>query len=368
MGKASSAYAPFHSERSPSFHVRPERGFFKCFGCGVGGDAIRFVERFEQLSFIEATQALAKRVGVVIEEETPQAQTVRAQREALYAANRIAAEFFQREFQHSPSAEIAREYCRQRAISPTSIERFQLGYAPDSWEALPSLLRAAGIDQEIALQVGLLKEGQRGAYAFYLDRLIIPILTLTGEVVAFGARTLRGEEPKYLNTSGTPIYSKSHHLFGLSLARRAVGQRGAFIVVEGYLDCIALHDAGFEQSVAVLGTALTIEQATLLRRFTQNIYMVFDADPAGQEATIRSLSILERAGCRARVVLLPAGEDPDSFIRKHGAQAFEQALQEARHAAEVLIDHRLQSLKDGFHAPNEIAREAEQIVASATAS
>lgn len=353
---------PFHSERSPSFHVRQDRAFFKCFGCGVGGDAIRFIERIENLSFLEAARFLAKRVGVEVERETAFSSKAREQRDAIYAANALATDFFAKRLAHAPDAHVAREYCRSRGIDAAAIERFRLGYAPHSWNALRDELRQAGITDDVSLQAGLLKDGQRGLYDVYRHRLIIPTTTVTGEIVAFGGRALEGEEPKYLNTSTTPVYSKGKLVFGLAQARRAVGTTGAFIVVEGYLDCIALHRAGFEHAVASLGTAFTAEQAALLKRFTTNVYVAFDADRAGQEAMLKSLEILKVAGCKARVVDLPSGEDPDSVVQKGGPAAFAALLSASREATLVLIDEKLRQLNDGFHTQTEKVEAAEKIV------
>lgn len=357
---------PFHTERSPSFHVRHDRGYFKCFGCGVGGDAIRFIERIENLPFVEAAKFLAKRAGVeIVEEFSPQAQEKRELREAIYEANHVATQFFHRMLLTAPEAEGAREYCRRRAIDAASIERFTLGYAPNSWSALADELRRAGVAEDIALQAGLLKEGQRGAYDFYRDRLMIPTSALTGEIVAFGGRALGDEEPKYLNTATTPVYTKGRLLFGLAQARRAVGTAGAFIVVEGYLDCIALHRAGFTHAVASLGTAFTPEQAQLLKRFSANIYLAFDADRAGQGAMHKSLEAfqaLQEAECRVRVVELPAGEDPDSLIRAGGPEAFAKVLEKSRRGVEVMIDYEIDKLDDNFHDDSDRATAAEAIV------
>jgi len=361
-GKQYVGLCPFHTERTPSFYVRPERGFFKCFGCGVGGDAIRFIERTERLGFPDAVRVLARRVGVTIGEATEYTSKSRLLRDAVVQANAVAAEFFHRMLCEAASAESARRYCAQRGLDRAAIERFQLGYAPDSWDALRDMLRAAGVEDTVALQAGLLREGTRGVYDFYRNRLMVPTKAITGEVIAFGGRSLGDEEPKYLNTTTTPVYSKGRSLFALSQARRAVASVGSLIVVEGYLDCIALHLAGFEQTVASLGTAFTAEQASLIARYAKNVYLAFDGDRAGRGATLKALEMLTLAGCHSKVIEFPPGQDPDAFLRAHGPDAFRRLLEQARHEAEYRIDERLAALDDGFATPTDRVAAAERIV------
>src|SRR5215469_4926548 len=251
---------PFHGEKTPSFHVHPEEGYFKCFGCSAAGDVIAFVQKLENLSFPDAVRMLAAKAGVELEPEDPRAARARSEREAIYEANRLAAAYFAAELA-GPSGAAARAYCERRGFGQAVIEKFQLGYAPEGWQGLTDELRRHGIEPELAAKAGLLKQGQRGHYDFYRNRLMIPTKATTGEVIAFGGRALGDEEPKYLNTSTTPVYTKGEHLFALNVARREAAQKDAFIVVEGYLDCIALHQAGFHNAVASLGTAFTAEQA-----------------------------------------------------------------------------------------------------------
>ncbi len=353
---------PFHSERSPSFHVRQDRGFFKCFGCGVGGDAIRFVERIDNLPFPEALAQLAQRAGVVLKEATEYDNKARVFREAIGAANAIAALYFHRTLLNAPEAQAARDYCTQRGLDSAAIEQFRLGFAPDRWDGLVEMLNAAGVEESIALQAGLLKRGQHGVYDFYRNRLMVPTTSVTGEIVAFGGRSLDGSEPKYLNTTTTPIYTKGHMLYGLNYARRSAGIKGALILVEGYLDCIAMHRAGFDYTVASLGTAFTPEQAELLRRYAQHVYLAYDGDAAGQDATEKALVVLDAAGVKARVVVFAAGEDPDSFLRTRGSAALQTLLDNAPRASEYRIDRALTSLDDGFRSPGERAAEMERVI------
>ena len=358
---------PFHAENTPSFHVHPDRGFFKCFGCGVAGDAFTFYQRRENVTFPEALRSLAKRAGVELEPESPAAARVRSEKEAIYAANEAAAAFFHRTLRLSPDAAKARAYCARRGLDESAIEDFKLGYAPASWDALVRELQREGLEPEIGVSAGLLKRGQRGHYDFYRDRLMIPTMSTTGEVVAFGGRALGDDEPKYLNTSTTPVYTKGRGLYALDRARRAAAKTGALIVVEGYLDCIALHRAGFTHAVAALGTAFTPEQAGELHRYAERVFICFDSDAAGSNATAKSIDTLLAAGFTGygvQVVGLPPGEDPDAFVRERGAAAFGAALAEATPWIQFSLDRRIAGLGSGGEGPAEIARRAESLVRS----
>ncbi len=355
---------PFHGERTPSFHVHPDRGFFKCFGCGAGGDVITFFQKLENLTFPEAVRELARRAGVEVEAETPATARARTEKEAIYEANELAAAFFNRTLMLSPEAAGARAYCAERGLTAATIESFRLGYSPDRWDALVGELTANGIDLALAARAGLVKQGQRGYYDFYRGRLMIPTHATTGEVVAFGARALDGSEPKYLNTSTTPVYTKGRGLFALERARRGAAQRGSLIVVEGYLDCIALHQAGFTNAVASLGTAFTAEQAAELRKHAEHVFVCFDADAAGSAATAKSIELLVAARCSPRIVDLPPGEDPDSFVRGHGSAAFQARLDAAVPWMEFQLERRIAQIRTRFVGASAIAREAETLVQS----
>ncbi len=320
---------PFHGEKTPSFHVHPDRGFFKCFGCGQSGDAIKFMQLHENLAFPEAARLLAQRAGVVLEAEDPAQARVRGEKERIYQANEVAASFFHRTLRMAPEAEHARAYVAGRGLDTATIDAFKIGFAPDSWDALLRELDANGVARETAEAAGLLRQGQSGFYDFYRNRLMIPTYATTGEAVAFGGRSLDGREPKYLNTSTTPVYTKGRGLYALNVARRAAAAKDGLVVVEGYLDCIALHQGGFPNAVASLGTAFTAQQAAELRKYAERIFLCFDADAAGTNATVKSIDVLNDAGCAPFIVQLPPGEDPDTFIRTHGAAAFQTRLDSA---------------------------------------
>ena len=353
---------PFHGEKTPSFHVHPDKGFFKCFGCDAKGDAFTFIQLRENVPFPEALRILARRAGVEIEEETPAAARVRSEKELIYAANELAAEFFHSTLVRSPEAEKARAYCAERGLNAATIETFRLGYSPDRWDGLVAELKAAQIDLSLAAKAGLVRMGQHGYYDFYRGRLMIPTYATTGEVVAFGGRALDGSEPKYLNTSTTPVYTKGRGLYALERARRAAGERDAFIVVEGYLDCIALHQAGFANAVASLGTSFTPDQAGELRKYAERVFIAFDADAAGANATAKSIDILTTAGCAAFIVMLPVGEDPDTFVRTQGAEALQARIDGALPWVQFKLDRDIDLMLEKRLPPARAAQSAEQLI------
>jgi DNA primase len=354
---------PFHGEKTPSFHVHPDRGFFKCFGCDAAGDVIRFVQLHDNLAFLDALRVLARRAGVELESEDPRAARVRSEKEAIYHANDIAARWFHRVLVELPEGEPARAYVAGRGLTRETVAAFGLGFAPDRWDGLVGELTRAGVDLDLAARAGLVKAGQRGYYDFYRGRVMIPTHAVTGEVIAFGGRLIGAGEPKYLNTSTTPVYTKGRFLYALGAARRAAQRDGAIVVVEGYLDCIALHQAGVTNAVASLGTAFTPEQARELRKATENVFVCFDGDAAGRAATEKSVDLLVAEGIEARIVALPAGEDPDSYVREHGAAGFRARLAEAPSWVQFKLDLDLEALKDGFRTRADLARRAEERIA-----
>ena len=354
---------PFHGEKTPSFHVHPDRGFFKCFGCDAAGDVIRFVQLHDGLPFVDALRVLAKRAGIELESEDPRAARVRGEKEAIYHANGVAATWFHRVLVELPEGEAARAYVAKRGLTSETVAAFGIGFAPDRWDGLVRELGREGVDLDVAARAGLLKPGQRGHYDFYRGRLMIPTRAVTGEVIAFGGRLIGEGEPKYLNTTTTPVYTKGRFLFALGSARRAAQREGAIVVVEGYLDCIALHQAGITQAVASLGTAFTPEQARELRKATENVFLCFDGDAAGRAATAKSVDLLVAEGLDARIVSLPADDDPDSYVRAHGGDAFRSRLADAPNWVQFKLDLDLEALAGGFRSRAELARRAEERIA-----
>lgn len=317
---------PFHTEDTPSFSVNPSRGIFKCFGCGRGGNVIGFLMEVERVSYVEAVRMLAQRLGI----ELPVyrgGDGEESDGDRLVRANGLARDFFHRQLieRKDTGAEQARAYLKSRGYGKDVIERYLLGYAPDSWDALTEHARAAGLSLPVLIQAGLLKEGKEKnrPYDTFRHRIMFPIRNLAGRVIAFGGRRLRDEEdsPKYVNSPETAVYRKGRELFGLWEARDAIRRQDEAILCEGYTDCLSLVMAGVTIAVATLGTALTEQQARLIKRFTANVFLLYDGDDAGRAAARRAVDVLLAANVRPRVLMLPDGEDPDSFVQAHGGEA-----------------------------------------------
>ena len=318
---------PFHEEKTPSFFVDPQRGFWHCFGCGAGGDAFSFVMRHENVEFPDALRRLADMVGVRLE-TTPQARRERDHRELIERANRIARDHFIENLFNHPAAEHARQYLRGRKFSGAAIKGFGLGYALDSWDDLLSTLARAGVGQDLAQEAGLVRPGERGGlYDVFRNRIMFPIVDVNDRVVGFGGRTLEADNPaKYINSQETPLFRKRRTLYGLNVARQAITGEGQALIVEGYTDVLSLHQHGVHNVVAGLGTALAAEQLQLLSRYCDEVVFVYDGDAAGTQAALRNLEVLEGAKARVSLVVLPEGMDPDDFIRAHGREGLEDLL------------------------------------------
>jgi len=320
------ALCPFHNEKTPSFMISPERQMYHCFGCGEHGDIFTFVEKMEGIEFPEALRLLAKRAGVEIRQEDPRA---RNERTKLTDIIRFASRVFQEHLKRLPDAHPVKEYLKKRGITQDIIDLFQIGFAPDSWDALFGALKKKNVRQEDALAAGLLirKDDGSGFYDRFRARLMFPIADVHGTIVGFGGRViptleskcLGKEAAKYINTPQTPIYNKSAVLYGLNLAKNAIRKEKKVVVVEGYMDCIAAHRAGTEYVVASSGTAFTEGQANLLKRFTTTVLVAYDMDEAGVAASARGVSVLLREGMTVRVVSLPDKKDPDDVIREDPA-------------------------------------------------
>lgn len=324
---------PFHDERTPSFVVSPALGIFKCFGCGKAGDGIGFIMEHERLSYEEALKWLARKYNVEIREAeaTPEMQAEERLRESLFLINDFALRHFRENLYTEPAVGLA--YLKERGLSEAIIEKFQLGYAPPGRHLLRDAFRAAGYQEELALKLGLLKKREESGevYDAFRDRVIFPIHSLTGRVLGFGGRILRPSDtaPKYLNSPESEIYLKSRTLYGLHLARKAIAHLDNCYLAEGYMDVIALHQAGIENVVASSGTSLTEEQIKLIRRFTNKVTLLYDGDRAGIMAALRGADLMLEQGLQVRLVLFPEGEDPDSYARKLGPGAFAAFLQAA---------------------------------------
>jgi DNA primase len=345
---------PFHGEKTPSFMVNPRKGIFHCFGCGVGGDVFGFLMRQDRLSFPEAVRTLARQAGVTLPEDRGPRQGDSG-REALYRVMELAAAFYTERL-WTAGGERARSYLDQRGITPEVARRFGLGWAPEGWETLSDALKGVGEDTLLAAGLRVARENRPGAYDRFRGRLLFPIRDLQGRVVAFGGRGFGDEQPKYLNSPETPLYTKGNLLYAADLARETVRDRNRALIVEGYIDCLMAHQHGFTETVAALGTAFTAAQLGVLRRYCDEVITFFDADAAGQKAAERAEELLEptgggltwsvnRAGAfdapgalRVKVALLPAGHDPDTFLRAEGAAAFTERIASARSLLAYALD------------------------------
>ncbi|MBD1400630.1 DNA primase [Pelovirga terrestris] len=342
---------PFHAEKSPSFSVNAERQFYHCFGCGAGGDAFSFLMQSEGLSFPDAVRRLAGRAGIDLEERplTPPERAHIEERERLYRINGLAADYFHANLMAHPQAVSARNYLKERGYGQKAAAEYRIGYALSGWSGLKDHLEQHQLAATEARILGLVREGSsgRGDYDMFRSRLMFPILDLAGRVVAFGGRVLDDGKPKYINSPESPIYHKGAVLFGLYQARQAIRVSGDVLVVEGYFDQLALNRAGFAQAVATCGTALTAEHAQQLKRYAQRVVLVFDQDRAGKQATFKAMTTLQQEGVAAAAVTLPAGDDPDSFLQRQGAEAFQVRLDRARPLMELYMEETLKEAGNG---------------------
>lgn len=340
-GKTLVGLCPFHNEKTPSFTVYPESNSFYCYGCGAGGDIISFVRRMDNLDYIEAVKAVAQMAGVPMPEDGYD-DTLSKKRMRLLSANREAARFFN-DCLMNPTNRKALDYFLNRGLSINTIRRFGLGYAPDGWHELINHMRSLGFSEEELVLANLArrseKDGKTNCYDNFRNRVMFPIIDLRGNVIAFGGRVMDDSKPKYINTSDTLVYKKSNGVFALNFAKNANDNK--LILVEGYMDVIALHQAGFTNAIACLGTAFTNEQANLLSRYADEILICYDNDGAGRTATARALEVLGRTGLKLRVVQMRGGKDADEIIRVHGKERFADLLKEAANKTEYkLLEER----------------------------
>lgn len=344
-GRTMMGLCPFHNEKTPSFSVNGENGFFYCFGCGAGGDAITFIRRMENLDYVEAIKLLASRAGLTVPESGRDDGTGKL-RNRIYEANREAARFYHKQL-YSPQGRKALEYLRGRGLTEKTIIHFGLGYSPADRFELVNYLRSKKFSDAELIQANLANKSKKGnAFDRFSDRVMFPIIDLRGNVIAFGGRIMSDIKPKYLNTSDTLVFNKSRNLFAMQFAKNKA--QGRLILVEGYMDVIALHQAGFENTVATLGTALTQEQAMMIKRYCDEVVICYDADEAGQKATARAIQILRPTGLRIKIVTVPSGKDPDEFIKSYGEQGsarFRLLLDKSGND----IEYRMQKLRSGYN-------------------
>ena len=328
---------PFHNERTPSFAVNPSGQFYHCFGCGKGGGVINFIMEIENLSYPDAVRHLAARVGMEVPDDGYDKDSKRRAR--LLELNRDAAKFFYEQLS-APDGQKAVLYMQERGISPQTAKRFGLGCAPDSWESLRKEMAKKGYSDFELFDAGLVKRGQRGGfYDTFRNRLMFPVIDVRGDVIGFSGRILGGDGAKYMNSPDTLVYNKSRNLFAMNLAKKS--KNGYLLLVEGNVDVVTLHQAGFDSAVASLGTSLTPEQARLMSRYTKEVIIAYDSDGAGQKAAQRAIGILERLDLKVRVLRMTGAKDPDEFIRMKGADAFANLLKNS----ENQVDYRLNTVK-----------------------
>ena len=352
---------PFHGEKTPSFHVVPERQIYHCFGCGKGGGVISFIMEIENLPYIEAVRFLAKRAGMELP-ETGEDEGYRRRKEVLYRLNRDAARFFHAQL-HSPGGRGGLAYLQIRGLSPKTMTRFGLGWAPEGWDNLLRAMAEQGYEKKDLLDAGLTVSGKQGRmYDRFRGRVMFPIIDLRGNVIGFGGRVLGDETPKYLNSPDTIIFNKSRNLFALNLAKTT--RQNRIVLTEGYMDTIALHQAGFDGAVASLGTSLTADHARLLARFTKEVVIAYDGDGAGVTAAQRAIPLLEKTGLKVKVLKVQGAKDPDEFIRKFGRESFGKLLDQS----ENHLEYRLEQIQVKYNLEDdgqkiEFAREAAQMIA-----
>ncbi len=338
-GKSFKGLCPFHKEKTPSFHVNPERQIFHCFGCDVGGDAFKFLMLYDKLSFTEAVRELAAKAGLQVPARSRAGRGEAETRSQLIRLNEEAARFFQHRLTSQPEGRSALDYLKTRGFSEETVQTHGFGLAPDKWSALLEHLTRRGAAPEVIAKAGLAvtrKSGQ-GFYDRFRNRVMIPIRNESAKVVAFGGRILGEGEPKYLNSPDSAVYNKSAVLYGFDRAKEAIRKEGVVILMEGYMDCIQAYQAGVDHCVACCGTSLTESQVRLIRRYTDRVILNFDSDEAGQRAARRSIDLLLEEGFEARVLELPESLDPDSFLRSHGREAYLERVSKASPFVDFLI-------------------------------
>lgn len=322
---------PFHNEKTPSFSVNPEKGFFYCFGCHESGNAIGFLMKYDGLSFPEALERLANRAGIALPQRELTNEELRRQahREELYKVNALAATFFHNCLMQTEMGKAGLAYLENRGLSRDTIEKFQLGFAPDNWDKLYRSFKERGIDERILVETGLCRKSNGKTYDYFRNRVMFPIMDGKGRVVAFGGRVLDDSKPKYLNSPEYQLFNKGHMLFAFDKAYRTIREKKQVILVEGYMDVISAHNRGVTNVVASLGTAYTKDHGCLLVRQADEVVLAYDMDGAGQQAARRAIELLQDTEFKVRVVAMPDGKDPDDYVRNHGPEAFLKLVDEA---------------------------------------
>lgn len=366
---------PFHSEKTASFSVSRERQAFHCFGCGVGGGVINFIMKAENLEFPDAVRFLAAKVGLPVpEDDGVQASARRAR---ILELNKAAARYFHECLMGSEGT-AARKYLKDRGITERTVKRFGLGYAPDSWDGLIKYVKDFSKSELLDARLVVKRDKDGGVYDMFRGRVMFPIIDIRGNVIAFGGRVLGDGQPKYLNSPETPVFNKSRNLFALNIAKNAKDER--FILAEGYMDVISLHQSGFSTAIASLGTSLTEHQARMISKYAKEVVIAYDEDTAGRNAAERAISLLERTGIKVKLIDMPGAKDPDEFIKKYGAEAFRLRLDRSDNHIEYRLgairskydlsndDHRVSFLKEASELISTIENPVERAVYAAKAA
>ena len=328
---------PFHNEKTPSFVVSEQKQIFTCFGCGASGDLIEFVKRYYNLDFGEAVEKIANENGITMEKNT-----YNDNRDIYYQVNKMAASYFYKAF--TEKANKGYSYMKNRSITPQILKKFGIGYADENWDSLYKYLLSKGVEKKIMLELGLISESKGKCYDKFRNRVMFPIINTSGKVIGFGGRAIGDDNPKYLNSPESKVFQKKNNLYGLNISRQSVGKEDYIILVEGYMDTIALYQSGIENVAASLGTALTENQAKLIKRYTKEVILSYDADGAGRAAALRGLDILKKEDCKVKVLHVTDGKDPDEYVKKNGKNAFLKLID----GALPYGDYKLESAKNGF--------------------
>jgi len=363
-GRGYVGLCPFHDDHNPSMHVDEEKGLFHCFSCGAGGDILGFYMRCNNLTFPEALTELAKKANVEVSK--PPVRTADKSRiSSLFKLNSAASKFYQKTLNQKEKGKDARAYLNKRNISEEVVNEFSLGYAPPGWDGLAKFLTKNSIPLNLAERVGLIvkRQNSEGYYDRFRDRIMFPITDVEGKVIGFGGRIIKeDDQPKYLNSPESPVYSKRRSFYGLEKSREFIRRQGRAVLVEGYTDFLSLYASGVKNVVATLGTSLTHDHVMILRRYTDNVVVLFDSDESGIKAALRSLDVLLEEGLMPHVVPLPAGNDPDSFIAQHGIEKFTELIENSASWVDFFIDRTINRYREGSLTLNQLVKEISELL------
>ncbi|MDP2911376.1 MAG: DNA primase [Candidatus Omnitrophota bacterium] len=344
-GRNFKACCPFHHEKTPSFVVSPDKQIYHCFGCNSGGNAFNFIKEYEKVDFIDAVKMLAEKTGVKLPEHKGHDDQDSSIVSAVYTVNDIAANYYSVLLEKSGLSSESKRYAAKRGLEASIVKKFRLGYADSSWKGLLDYLSGRGVKQDTIFKAGLIIKGKENSYYdLFRNRIVFPIFDARDRVIGFGARVMDDSLPKYINSPETIVYKKGQHLYGLNFAKASIKEKNFAIITEGYLDVITCYQHGVNNAIASLGTALTAEQIRLLKRYTHNVVILYDADQAGEMASLRGLDLFLEEGMNVKIATLETGHDPDSFLRKFGREKFDEAIKKSK----SLFTYKLDIMKNRF--------------------